>query len=103
MPAWRAGKGRNKNLNEHRTITPAAQFQARRDRSDAPLREALLHASQTKLVLRRARSEETGFQRGECLARLLEGIEHICTSLDWLTGAGFRAVTPGNLRRNRPS
>jgi hypothetical protein len=88
-----AAKGRNMNLNEHRTITSAPQFPAKNiSSSDSrPLRGALVHASQVKLLLRRA-SQETGFQRAECLARLLQGVERICTSLEWLTSGEPQAA-----------
>lgn len=54
-------------------------------------RAAYIHACQLKLLLRRARSEETGVQKSECLTRLLQGLEHICASLEWLTSGGLRA------------
>jgi hypothetical protein len=99
MAAGRAAKERTTNLNEHRTITSAAQIQLpakNMSSSDSrPLYGAMVHACQVKLLLRRARAQETGFQRGECLARLLQGVERICTSLEWLTGGGPKAeVTP---------
>jgi hypothetical protein len=46
----------------------------------------MLQAYQLKLLLRRARSQETTCQKSQCLGRLLEGLERICTSLEWLDG-----------------
>jgi hypothetical protein len=95
MPAWRAGKERTINLSEDRIITPPGQFQppARNIHRPIahPLRGALLHASQTKLLLRRARSEEGSYQKTECLTRLLQGLERICASLEWLCGGRPKA------------
>jgi hypothetical protein len=53
-----------------------------------PLQQALIHASQVKLLLRRAKAQESGFHKSECLNRLLQGLDRICASLEWLGGSG---------------
>jgi hypothetical protein len=50
------------------------------------MKAALLQAYQLKLLLRRARAHETACQKSQCLGRLLDGLERICTSLEWLDG-----------------
>jgi hypothetical protein len=59
---------------------------ARGDSDSASLRAAFIHSSQLKLLIRRARSEETGFHRTKCLSRLLEVSEYLEKSLEWLDG-----------------
>jgi hypothetical protein len=56
-----------------------------------PFRAALLCALQLKLLLRRARAQEIGCQKSECLNRLLDGSERICASLEWLDGRRHEA------------
>jgi hypothetical protein len=60
-----------------------------------PLQEALIHVSQVKLLLRRAKAQETGSHKNECLNRLLQAQDRICASLVWLGGSGPQtAIAP---------
>jgi hypothetical protein len=56
------------------------------DSDSASLRAAFIHSSQLKLLLRRARAEEAGFHRNQCLARLLQVAEYLEKSVEWLGG-----------------
>jgi len=47
-----------------------------------------VHGCQLKLLLRRAKAQETGFHKSECLDRLLQGLDRICASIEWLGGSG---------------
>jgi hypothetical protein len=47
------------------------------------LKGALVHISQAKLLLRRARAESLGHDRCECLNQLLQGVDRIGSSLEW--------------------
>jgi hypothetical protein len=46
--------------------------------------DLLIAAHQLKLLLRRARSEETGFCRSKCLTELLQVAQYLEKSLEWL-------------------
>lgn len=52
-----------------------------------PLQQALIHASQVKFLLQRAKAQESGFHKSECLNRLLQGLDRICASIEWLGGS----------------
>jgi hypothetical protein len=95
MAARQAAIGKETDLRQPTITTAAGQLQppARNipERDPLPLQEALIHASQVKLLLRRAKAQETGFHKSECLNRLLQGLDRICASLEWLGGSGPRA------------
>lgn len=95
-------------MNEQIVITSATRVQplARNNihrRDSRPLREALIRASQVKLLLQRAKTQESGFQKSECLNRLLQGLDRICASIEQLCGSGPQdrtalASTEGEVR-----
>lgn len=85
--------------NEKNSSTIASDFQTTSESFQSPtrgpLKEALVHISQAKLLLRRARAESLGHDRCECLNRLLQGVDCIGTSIAWLGGdAPQRKVDP---------
>jgi hypothetical protein len=86
MAAGRAAKGKETNLNNQVNITAAVPLQA--PARNIPLQEALMHASQVKLLLRRVKARENGSHKSECLSRLLQGLDRICASIEWLGGSG---------------
>jgi hypothetical protein len=72
--------------NEKNSSTIASDFQTTSESSHSgtsSLRGALVHLSQAKLLLRRARAESLGHDLSECLNRLLQGVDRIGSSLEW--------------------
>ena len=75
--------------NEKNSSTIASDFQTTSESpksGTSPLKRALVHLSQAKLLLRRARAESLGHDRCECLNRLLQGVDCIGASIEWLGG-----------------
>jgi hypothetical protein len=79
--------------NEKNSSTIASDFQTTSETTSespqsgtSPLKGAFVHISQAKLLLRRARAESLGHDRCECLNRLLQGIDCIGASIEWLGG-----------------
>jgi len=62
------------------------------DSDPGSLREALVCASQLKLLLRRARSEQIGLHTSRCLSRLLQIAEYLEKSLEWVDGEPMAEV-----------
>jgi hypothetical protein len=72
--------------NEKNSSTIASDFQTNSESFQSgasSLRGALVHLSQAKLLLRRARAESLGHDRRECLNRLLQGVDRVGSSLEW--------------------
>jgi hypothetical protein len=71
--------------NEKNSSTIASDFQTTSESfqsGTSSLKGALVHLSQAKLLLRRARAESLGHDRCECLNRLLQGVDRIGSSLE---------------------
>jgi hypothetical protein len=74
------------------SITTARDFQTSPLNSQSPtsrpLKRALIHVCQVRLLLLRSRSEVLDRNRCECLNRLLQDLDRIGSSLEWLGKGG---------------
>jgi hypothetical protein len=69
---------------DNRNINSASTTCQGHPRLRGPINAALFHGCQVKLLLRRARAESCSRQKSECLDRLLDGLQPICTALERL-------------------
>src|SRR2546426_564020 len=67
-----------RNVN---SVSTVCQGQPRLRR---PINAALFHGCQVKVLLRRARAESCSRQKSQCLDRLLDGLQPICSALERL-------------------
>jgi hypothetical protein len=74
--------------NEKNISTIANEFQTTSQNFHSkhfpPLKSAIIYLSQLRLMLLRSRSEVLDCNRRECLNRLLQAIDRIGSSLEWL-------------------
>jgi hypothetical protein len=91
--------GGQTKLDNRDSITNAHAFQTSTLNSQSPtsrpLKTALIHVCQVRLLLLRSRSEVLDRSRCECLDRLLQAVDRIGSSLEWLgTGGPSEDVIP---------